>query len=121
MQTEEEMTAQFIVMNVLAGGLLGLLGQGVRVIAGLKKASEDNKLADVFVANKLLVSLLIGFVSGGWAMLSMAGREAVALGGGNAGFAIVAAGYAGTDFIEAFMKKHVRSETPAGPVLQEAR
>ena len=114
------MTSQFIIMNILAGGLLGLLGQGVRVVAGLKKASEDSKLADVFVANQLLVSLLIGFVAGGLAMLGMSDLQAAKQIDGANLFAIVAAGYAGTDFIEAFMKRHVPQAASGSPVPQSA-
>ncbi len=102
-------------MQLVAGGLLGMLGQAVRVIAGLKKAADtasaNNKtLGDIFSAKTLAISLLIGFTSGSLALLTASTTS-----NATADFtldkstiaALIASGYAGTDFIEAFMKKYL--------------
>jgi hypothetical protein len=54
---------------VLLGALLGAAGQGVRIIVGLKKASDEaatlgHRFAEHFEPARLLVSLLIGAVAG---------------------------------------------------------
>jgi hypothetical protein len=106
------MTLENLVMQILAGGLLGMLGQGARVVAGLKK-SRDNAvangatLADVFDGSALLCSLLIGFVAGALALLATAPAGPVTGIDRHTIVAIIASGYAGTDFIEAFIHKAV--------------
>ena len=54
---------------ILLGGTLGLVGQGARVAVGLKKmndTAQDQSLgwSDIFVASRLVVSLIIGFLAG---------------------------------------------------------
>lgn len=97
-----------VTLQILCGGLLGMLGQGVRAVAGLKKSSAQAaasgmSLGQVFDGRMLLISLLVGFVAGALAMLAAAwpgplefSRSLLAT--------IIAAGYAGSDFIEAFIK-----------------
>lgn len=96
------------------GGLLGALGQVVRVTVGLKKLGEEAQLAgkersDLFSTARLLVSLAIGFTAGAIAALlaeiNFTGIEPKVL------MPFVAAGYAGTDFIEGVMSKFVPSST----------
>lgn len=106
------MSPDVLVMQVIAGGLLGMLGQGVRVIAGLKKvhdsASQQNQaLQDVFDLHSLVISLFIGFTAGALALLAASGFSADFNIDKSTGSALIAAGYAGTDFIEAFMKKYL--------------
>lgn len=97
---------------LLLGGLLGALGQGVRAVAGLKKvhdraARDGRPFAQLFEASTLLVSLLIGFIAGALAIMGMtSGLERTTI-GRDLAITLVAAGYAGTDFIEAFIKKHL--------------
>lgn len=124
------MAALDLIYLLLAGGLLGMLGQVVRMCAGLKKASDSaaasgQSFADMFDGGKLGISLVIGFAAGALALLG-AGWGSTS---GPAGFkldnstisAIIAAGYAGTDFIEAFMKKSLpdSSGAAAGPAARQ--
>ena len=105
---------------LLLGGLLGVLGQGLRVIVGLKKIyQEAEKLktldsglstkeanSKVFDSKRILLSLLIGFTGGALATFTLDGtffsEKSHALG-------IVAAGYSGTDFIEGLIGKYLKS------------
>jgi hypothetical protein len=84
-----------LLIGLIAGGMLGMIGQGVRAVAGLKKMLDAGTMAD-FRPSILLVSLLIGFIAGALAFLASGSTETAV--------AFVAAGYAGTDFIEAFMR-----------------
>jgi len=84
---------------LLLGGLLGLLGQGVRAVVGLKKVQGSY---DGFVPSRLVVSLLIGFLVGMAAALILKQPTSSSLFNLNAWLlvAIAALGYAGTDLIE---------------------
>ena len=96
---------------ILLGGILGFVGQGIRVIVGIKKANdkaaeESKSFRDVFDGRLLLYSLLIGFVAGALAIfaLTTSGTEQIAR---SLIIPVIAAGYAGTDFIEGFVSKHL--------------
>jgi hypothetical protein len=104
------MTASEWVMQFLVGGLFGALGQGIRVVVGLKKLNETavrekRPFGDSFSPGLVFVSLLIGFVAGVLGILSTdlslktITRETIVL--------LIGVGYAGADFIEAFMRKHL--------------
>lgn len=101
------MNSSELVMQVLLGGILGLAGQGIRVVSGLKKlhdkAGDAKTFAQLFEVRQFLVSLFIGFIAGVLAVLSMEvpddGFDRNSL------VVLLGAGYAGTDFIEAFMSK----------------
>lgn len=95
---------------VMLGGLMGTIGQGIRVIVGLKKLQERTaqmreSFSRNFQTNTLCISLLIGFIAGAIAILSfgaqaqMPSREML--------LGVMAAGYSGTDFIEGFVKKYL--------------
>jgi hypothetical protein len=95
--------------NVLLAAFLGAAGQLIRVVAGLKKESDkaaaaNQTLAANFRAPELLVSLGIAVAVG-----AIAGVLSAIQGGDihnkAAMLALLGAGYSGTDFIEAFMKK----------------
>jgi hypothetical protein len=106
-----------VTLQILCGGLLGMIGQGMRVVAGLKKSSDSAAaagmtLAEVFDGRTLLISLLIGFVAGALAMLTAAWPGPLELTRSLLA-TIVAAGYAGSDFIEAFFKTTGASARPA--------
>jgi len=96
------------------GMLAGALGQAIRVIVGLKKTSDSaapgTALADNIDAARLLVSLLIGAVAGALAAtttLTAPGKlNSIAP---EIFFGLMAAGYAGADFIEGFMSKTMPS------------
>jgi hypothetical protein len=97
-------------MQILSGGLLGVLGQGLRAVAGIKKANDAAhasgcSFSDVFEPQKLLVSLFIGFLAGAFALLGvgMAGQPTAL--DSHLITTVVAAGYAGTDFIDAFIAR----------------
>jgi hypothetical protein len=96
---------------LLFGGLVGMVGQGIRVAVGLKKVNDTAQekgvaFSEVFKPNELLVSLLIGFVAGALGILSLrqVGETAGTFDTENV-IALIGIGYAGTDFIEAFVKK----------------
>jgi len=101
-----------ILTKIAVSLLLGAAGQGARAIVGLKKTSDEAKakntsFATQFDAGQLLVSLLIGAIAGLFAALAMwtkmgnlESRETL--------LALVAAGYAGADFIEGFMRNEAK-------------
>ena len=105
---------------IVLGGLLGMIGQGARAVVGLKKVNDQagqtsTSFAAAFETSRLVVSLVIGFIAGALAALAVAGAgesnpnpkltiETV--------FGLAAAGYAGTDFIEGFVKRNFSSTTP---------
>ena len=58
-----------ILAALVLAGLLGALGQSARTVAGLKKMNDEAakqglSSADVFIAARLFVSLMIGFLAG---------------------------------------------------------
>jgi hypothetical protein len=104
------------------GGLLGAVGQGARAIVGLKKASDaatgrGERLKDTFDAAQLVVSLMIGFVAGTLATIAAAAAGNISTGDieGQTLAMLVAAGYAGTDFIEGFMTRATNGSSPRDP------
>jgi len=109
-------TASDILLLLLLGGLLGALGQGLRVVVGLKKVydqahADRTDFASLFDTSKLVVSLFIGFLAGGIAILFMEkpamGKELYTM--------LIGAGYAGADFIEGFVQKTLPSAGAAPP------
>jgi hypothetical protein len=61
---------------LLAGGILGLAGQGIRSVAGIKKMNDEANSSgknpiDLFEPSRFLVSLLIGFIAGVLATLGI--------------------------------------------------
>ena len=107
-----------LVMKLVLGGILGMVGQGLRAISGLKKvhdsATQSQKdFSALFQPSQLVVSLLIGFIAGVLAVLTIEmpedGVDKSTL------FLLLGAGYAGTDFIEAFMRKNPIPQ-PATPI-----
>jgi hypothetical protein len=95
---------------ILLGAILGMVGQGARVLVGLKKlndeaAAKGSEGQDLFNSRKLVVSLFIAFAIGGIAgvlssidSLEIEFTKSVI-------FSFIAAGYAGTDLIEGFINK----------------
>jgi hypothetical protein len=101
----------FTTLNlVVLGMLLGAIGQGARAVVGIKKQFDlatgpsGKEWKEWFDLKRLVLSLIIGGIAGGLAAVfqidSVISKQLLI------GFA--AAGYAGTDFIEGFMK----TETP---------
>lgn len=110
------MQATSLLGVLVLAGLLGMVGQGARAIVGLKKlndinASQPPGSQDVFLASRMFVSMLIGFIAGVLAALALGVQDL--LGGSDTAkgftaeilFGLVAAGYAGADFVEGFMEK----------------
>lgn len=117
------MTPEVLSMQIIAGGLLGTLGQGVRVIAGLKKAHDSashQNQALTIDSSAMLTSLFIGFTAGALALLGTTNFTATFDIDKSTASALVAAGYAGTDFIEAFIKKYLPSDTPSNVRTEQA-
>lgn len=91
-----------LITIVVAGGLLGILGQGIRMAIGLKKLSDANitKVAgekNELNGTRLMVSLFIGFVAGALFLLV---KGVGKIGDSEFIFSVIAAGYSGADFIE---------------------
>ena len=102
-----------IIFQILVGGLLGIIGQGIRVIVGIKKMKDvqsENKLNSTnipggdFDSRRLWLSIFIGFIAG-----ALGGLFAVDLKtpitDKTVLATLIAIGYAGVDFIEGFMSK----------------
>lgn len=89
---------------LVAGIILGALGQGARTIVGLKKLNDyKDSSSAVFDGIRLLMSFAIGGVAGAFAAITILpdsgqiSKEQL--------LGIAAAGYAGTDFIEGFISQ----------------
>ena len=96
--------AQVLAILLLCG-LMGLLGQGIRAVVGLKTATSSQGVPtqqSEFNAAYLLFSLMIGFLAGILAGLAMglSNFQTIDLDNLKILFGVAAAGYAGTDFIE---------------------
>ncbi|NLB88104.1 MAG: hypothetical protein GX790_02595 [Syntrophomonadaceae bacterium] len=94
-----------VTVFILLGAILGSAGQCLRVIVGLKKcndnADKDCKLKDWFDSKQLLISLIIGSVAGIIGAVTLLGEPVDK----QVLITLITIGYAGTDFIEGFMKK----------------
>lgn len=115
-----------IINNVIAGGLLGTLGQGVRIAVGFKKFNETNALsaaqgkpAEEFSTSRLIISMFIGFVAGAIGMLIKAAGEKAEY-NTEAIVTIIAIGYSGADFIEGVFNTYINKFKPAAPVAAVA-
>lgn len=110
--------ANTILVAVALGFFLGAVGQAARVIVGLKKTADEARakgsaFSAQFEASQLVVSLIIGGVAGTLASLGVLDTSAllskqVVLG-------LMAAGYAGSDFIEGFMRDAGKNLSGAQP------
>jgi len=101
-------TADWAIFLLSSGGM-GMTGQLVRAIAGTKKVNDKAtemkaKFADVFDWPKFLMSLATGFAAGIIAGLSLNPDGDIKT-DNHFWLGVLAAGYAGADFIEAFLKK----------------
>lgn len=101
------MPAKQWLIVVTIGIIFGALGQGARVVVGMKKlhdkSSDDNPVSVMVDGVRLLISFGIGGIAGAFAAVTL-----IASGEGNnieaqRLFAIAASGYAGSDFIEGFI------------------
>jgi hypothetical protein len=119
------MQVEQLIMVLLLGGLLGMCGQGIRVIAGLKKSHDKaahagESFKDNFDLKSLVVSLIIGFMAGILGALALWDKFKTGTLQSETAMALLGAGYGGTDFIEAFMSraqvKALPSDTPVEPL-----
>ena len=92
---------------LILGGFLGVIGQGIRVFVGVKKLRDkqavkegSKKLSELLDGKRLGLSLMYAFIIGAIAgvlgVVSFLGKELTK----DHIFALIGAGYAGTDFIE---------------------
>ena len=56
-----------LVMKLILGGILGMVGQGARVVVGLKKLNDkanqqNQEFSDIFKTSTLVLSLMNGFM-----------------------------------------------------------
>lgn len=104
------MTVNDWLSAISLGLICGALGQGVRIVAGLKKladqATEARSVSDQLVVSQILVSLLIGSVAGAVGVIGLLqGKATIDSMAADTIVTLMGIGYAGADFIEAFMKK----------------
>ncbi len=96
---------------ILLGGIVGTVGQLLRVIIGLKKAADTNQATDY---RRTVLSLVLAFAIGGVAgVLAAINMTEVTIDKSTL-MAFLTAGYAGTDFIEGFISKN-KIGTPPNP------
>ena len=91
---------------LMLGGLLGLAGQVLRAVVGIKKAQEEaggRPTAEWFNGKELGVSLLIGVVAG--ILAALVKHDPPLRLDRDLMLGIMPAGYAGTDLISGMMKK----------------
>lgn len=84
------------------GALLGAVGQVIRTIPGLKKLKDDP--AAKFDPMQLMMSVVIGAAAGVVAMITLEVTSGKAITTQDI-ITVIAAGYTGADFIEAFITK----------------
>jgi hypothetical protein len=99
-------TVGSILLALLLCGLLGVLGQGVRAIVGLKNAGSLNSTTPAeqaeFSLAYLVLSLMIGFIAGILAGIALNLENIITVDPGNwkLMLGIAGSGYVGADFIE---------------------
>jgi len=98
------------------GALLGAVGQVIRTIAGLKKLKDDPNAR--FDPMQLMMSVIIGAAAGVIAMVTLGVSDsASATMTAQDIITVIASGYTGADFIEAFI---ARSTSAGGLPAQKA-
>ena len=115
------MTATDWITGLLLGGLLGMLGQGIRIIVGLKKLNDQASVQGIafgsmFQASRLGLSMLIGFIAGGLAVIGFAESPGITTPSRELIVTLLGAGYAGTDFIEGFIQKYLPRRATGGSI-----
>ena len=117
------MNVNDIASTVFAGGMLGMLGQGIRIAIGLKKLNDQNAAnqaknlpLEPFDPSRLILSLFTGFVAGALALLMKAVADnSVASLSSDSLITIIAVGYSGADFIEGFFNMYAKKFVPPQP------
>lgn len=117
------MTGQELLQLIAIGTIAGAFGQGLRVTVGLKKAGDEAALEGTTLSAKgldvsrLIISLFIGAIAGGIGIFTITGFSEGPVSNISAEmfFGVVGIGYAGTDFIEGF----IRTRLPRVDVLPQ--
>lgn len=118
MQTTE------VLAQIAMGVLLGMMGQGARVVVGLKKAYDDAQAQnqsfkdEVFDGQKLGISLFIGALAGGLGVITLASfgnSDDFTKNIHDIALKLLAIGYAGTDFIEGIIQKYLPQDQGQKP------
>ncbi len=113
------MTLEHLLLTIFFGGLMGLIGQGVRSTVGFKKlhdgvAEKRSTFSSEFSTSGFFTSLLLGFIAGAIAILILdisvietveKNKMKVQEVNQQALFGLMAVGYSATDFIEGFAKR----------------
>lgn len=118
-----------LLLSLILGGLLGMIGQSIRVVVGLKKTYDisiqnNQTLKENFEGRQLLLSLLIGFVASSLGMIASLNFEdlkASTLLNKSQILQLIAIGYAGTDFIEGFVKKYLPKENGSSDSYKDSQ
>lgn len=106
-----ETTPMDMLIIILLGAILGMVGQGLRVVVGIKKTGDEalstgQQQKDLIKTQQLVLSLFIAFAIGAMAGVLAAVTSVDQAFSKSTIFAFIAAGYAGTDFIEGFIRKN---------------
>ncbi len=116
--TVDTSSAESVLLVLTVGGLMGMFGQGIRAVAGLKSMVDRANAAnadvqDEFRAARLIVSLIIGFLAGIAATLATGPANILPhIGELQTLLMLAAAGYAGTDIIESFLSNYLPGGKP---------
>ena len=99
-----------VLSALVLAGVLGMVGQTVRAVVGLKKMNDEAdssgvSASDLFIASRLVTSEIIGFVVGVITAFSLDINKLVTVTNVQFLLGIAAAGYAGTDVIESFARQ----------------
>lgn len=102
-------------LALAVGALFGALGQLIRTIPGTYKRWQGSGGApsEPFSAQVLLMSVVLGAVAGMLAALFVVGDLVAPRVSFSPLLGLMAAGYAGADFIEGFAGRWMRQGTPA--------
>lgn len=99
-----------VIGYLLLGGILGAVGQCIRVVVGLKKKHDEailtnKRVKDLFDKGQMWTSFLIAFIVGTVAgilgIINFMGQEITK----EFILTLIGIGYAGTDFIEGLIVK----------------
>ena len=94
------------------GLLCGIGGQGLRILVALHKAwCTEGHTITYWTARRIIVTLAVGAAAGVLATYFISWGEAIEPG---EVVAYIAAGYAGTDFIEGIMTRRLPKSTAEG-------
>lgn len=103
---------EFLVLGLLAGAL----GQVIRQIGSVKKLTDEHpseSVAGHFDSTRFGINVMVGAAAGALGVLTLMPEKAQPMGDlRQTFFTLIGIGYAGADFIEAFMR---RSHVPTTP------